>query len=42
MNHSAAFWALTKRLIPDMDRAEAWLKVHGVTLMRFGASGAAP
>ena len=38
MNHSAAFWAVTERLIPDMDRAEAWLKVHGVQLMRFGAA----
>ena len=38
MNHSAAFWALAKRLVPDMDRAEAWLKVHGVELMRFGSN----
>jgi predicted metal-dependent hydrolase len=38
MNHSAAFWAVTRRLVPDMDRAESWLKTFGVELMRFGAS----
>ena len=38
MNHSAAFWSVTERLVPDMERAEAWLKVHGVELMRFGAT----
>ena len=38
MNHSTAFWAVTKRLIPEMDRAEAWLKAHGVGLMRFGGA----
>ena len=37
MNHSTAFWATTAQLIPDYKRAEAWLKVHGVELMRFGA-----
>ena len=42
MNHSAAYWAVAKRLVPDMDRAEAWLKVHGVELMRFGATGGSP
>ena len=38
MNHSAQFWATTSRLVPDYERAEAWLKVHGVGLMHFGAS----
>ncbi|MCB1482666.1 MAG: M48 family metallopeptidase [Rhodobiaceae bacterium] len=40
MNHSSRFWALTKRLYPDTDRAEAWLKRHGRGLHRYGrASG---
>ena len=42
MNHSVAFWATAERLFPDLHRAEAWLKTHGVALMRFGASGARP
>ncbi|MBE7218822.1 MAG: M48 family metallopeptidase [Caulobacteraceae bacterium] len=42
MNHSESFWRLTARLVPDYDRAEAWLKGHGVGLMRFGAAAAAP
>jgi predicted metal-dependent hydrolase len=37
MNHSAAFWAAVRRLTADMDRAEAWLKAHGSSLLRFGA-----
>ena len=36
MDHSEAFWAATARLVPDYRRAEAWLKAHGVGLMRFG------
>ncbi len=42
MNHSAAFWATAARLYPELDRPEAWLKAHGVELMRFGASAARP
>ena len=38
MNHSDAFWNLTERLVPDYQRAEAWLKAHGVGLMRFGVT----
>ncbi len=38
MNHSAAFWSTTASLAPDYKRAEAWLKAHGIGLMRFGAS----
>ena len=38
MNHSAAFWSTTAGLAPDYKRAEAWLKAHGIGLMRFGAS----
>jgi predicted metal-dependent hydrolase len=37
MNHSPAFWKVTRRLFPDTDRAEAWLKAHGPNLHRFGA-----
>lgn len=38
MNHSPAFWKVTRRLFPETDRAEAWLKTHGAALHRFGAS----
>ena len=41
MNHSPMFWALTRRLYPDTDRAEAWLKAHGSSLHSFGAASAA-
>jgi predicted metal-dependent hydrolase len=41
MNHSPLFWALARRLSPDVERAEAWLKAHGQSLHRFGASAAA-
>ena len=41
MNHSPLFWALARRLSPDVERAEAWLKAHGQSLHRFGASSAA-
>jgi predicted metal-dependent hydrolase len=41
MNHSPLFWALTRRLFPETDRAEAWLKAHGASLHRFGAASAA-
>jgi predicted metal-dependent hydrolase len=37
LNHSPRFWALTRRLAPDTDRAEAWLKAHGADLHRYGA-----
>ena len=36
LNHSAAFWAVTRELCPHMDAAEAWLKQHGSALHRFG------
>ncbi|MGA2043690.1 MAG: SprT family zinc-dependent metalloprotease [Roseiarcus sp.] len=36
LNHSPAFWKVTRRLFPDTDRAEAWLKTHGAALHRFG------
>ncbi|HEY4201246.1 MAG TPA: SprT family zinc-dependent metalloprotease [Devosiaceae bacterium] len=36
MNHSAAFWAVVKRTLPDMERGRAWLKAHGRELMAYG------
>lgn len=36
LDHSPRFWALTRRLAPDTDRAEAWLKAHGASLHRYG------
>jgi predicted metal-dependent hydrolase len=35
-DHSENFWALTKTLCPETDRAEAWLKAHGAKLHRYG------
>lgn len=29
MNHGANFWALCRRLCPDMDASKVWLKEHG-------------
>ena len=37
MNHSPLFWAVTRRLFPETERAEVWLKTHGASLHRFGA-----
>jgi predicted metal-dependent hydrolase len=42
MDHSAAFWSVVERLMPDMARAEAWLKAHGPSLHRYGAPDSAP
>jgi predicted metal-dependent hydrolase len=36
MNHSAKFWATVARLTADTAGAEAWLKAHGSSLLRFG------
>jgi len=36
MNHSRRFWRLVDRICPDMDRAKAWLDVHGADLHRYG------
>ncbi len=38
MNHSDEFWAVTKKLAPMTDRAEAWLHAHGSSLHRYGAT----
>lgn len=35
-DHSEKFWALTKRLCPRTEEAEAWLKTHGAKLHHFG------
>lgn len=36
LNHRPAFWRLVRRICPDTDRAEAWLKAHGPDLHRVG------
>jgi predicted metal-dependent hydrolase len=36
MNHSPRFWRLVERLYPGLDRAKAWLDVHGTDLHRYG------
>ncbi|HLW93696.1 MAG TPA: SprT family zinc-dependent metalloprotease [Roseiarcus sp.] len=41
MDHSPAFWRVARRLFPETDRAEAWLKAHGADLHRFGGRQAA-
>lgn len=38
MNHSARFWKLLGRICPDMERAKAWLDVHGTDLHRYGVA----
>jgi len=40
MNHSRKFWALTKKLCAETDRAEAWLNAHGPQLYRYGKTDA--
>ena len=36
MNHSARFWRVVNRLVPDHQRAKAWLDAHGSDLHRYG------
>jgi predicted metal-dependent hydrolase len=36
MNHSSRFWRLLRRTFPEMERAKAWLDVHGTDLHRYG------
>jgi predicted metal-dependent hydrolase len=36
MNHSARFWHVVNRLIPDHQMARAWLDAHGADLHRYG------
>jgi predicted metal-dependent hydrolase len=40
-DHSPHFWALTKNLCPKTEEAEAWLKVNGAQLHRYGRRNAA-
>ncbi|HMK90120.1 MAG TPA: SprT family zinc-dependent metalloprotease [Methylocystis sp.] len=37
LNHSPKFWALARRLSPDLDRAEAWLTANGAQLHKYGS-----
>jgi predicted metal-dependent hydrolase len=41
MNHSARFWAVVARLMPDYERQRRWLRTHGTGLhaYTFGAQG---
>ena len=36
MNHSARFWRLVGRLMPDYEGERAWLKRHGGRLHAYG------
>jgi predicted metal-dependent hydrolase len=36
MNHSPAFWKILGKLSAHVERAEAWLKINGAGLLRFG------
>jgi predicted metal-dependent hydrolase len=38
-NHSDEFWSLTKILCPATAKAEAWLKLYGAQLHRYGRKG---
>jgi predicted metal-dependent hydrolase len=37
LNHSKRFWNIVDRIFPDRRRAEAWLRVNGSSLHRYGA-----
>lgn len=36
MNHGPNFWRLVKKTMPDYENSQAWLKVHGASLHRYG------
>ena len=36
MNHSARFWRVVAALSPDHEASRAWLKRHGLQLLRYG------
>jgi hypothetical protein len=36
MNHGARFWAHVKKLHPEMETAQAWLRTNGRDLQRYG------
>lgn len=40
MNHSARFWAVVRRLMPDYETHRRWLKVHGNQLHGYDFTGA--
>ena len=42
MNHSPRFWSLCRRLCPETDAAERWLKSEGPALHRYGRERAQP
>jgi predicted metal-dependent hydrolase len=42
MNHSARFWRVVERAYPGLERAKAWLDVHGADLHRYGEPDHAP
>ncbi len=35
MNHGPRFWALVRKLDPDFERAQEWLRLHGRSLQRY-------
>jgi len=35
MNHSARFWALVRKTMPNMDEPRSWLRHHGMELHRY-------
>ena len=37
MNHGPRFWALTKKIVGDIDAPQDWLRRHGAQLHRYGA-----
>ena len=42
MNHSPRFWSLCRRLCPETDAAEGWLKAEGPGLRRYGQETVIP
>jgi len=42
MNHSPRFWSLCRRLCPETDTAERWLKTEGPGLHRYGREPTRP
>ncbi len=36
MNHSTRFWAIVSRLRPGYKRPQKWLRLHGLSLHRYG------
>ena len=39
LNHSARFWAVVRRLNPDVASARRWMRTHGRDLHRYGRQG---